>query len=605
MKFLYGISFVFLSGIAFGGGVLFFLLHDAAPLIENIAHNSYPAPIIVMDDCGNELWRFHQQKHHYLAFNQIPQHLIQAFIAAEDHDFFKHPGISLRGIVRSLIVNSIHRRAVQGASTITQQLVKLRLVGSQKTFMRKIKEQIIALIIEYHLSKEQILEAYLNTVCFGCGIYGIQAASHFFWHTSSDQLSIAQAATLAGTVRMPSRYCPLLHKDSAEKRRNTVLHSMLGCGFISSEEYVHSTQEPLVLAEVATNAPHFGQLVRAYIEEHYGLAAYAQGLVVHTTLNSSMQKQAEKVFQERVQELRGKLSLPLDGALLCLESETGAVKALVGGYDFSTSSFDRSRQAYRQMGSIIKPFLYAAYVEQGGSLDDTQVDEPLSFQIGNTVWQPRNFNHAFKGSMSCSYALSASNNIVAIKTLLAMGYQPLQDLLRSLHIERPLHDYPSLALGCIDVSLWQATSMFTIFAHRGKYCAPYFISCIKDMQGQKLEKHHQQDEPIISWQTSTAIGQVLTSVYERLSNRLQKKLPCQAFGKTGTTNDARSIWFVGSTPTYTTGIFLGCDDYKALGNEIYASLTAFPLWLDFNAVIEQPANDFVWSPDIRYNSFDF
>ena len=448
-------------------------------------------PTIVLDDQGNEWARFQLDRREPIPLAAMPSQLINAFLAAEDWNFFAHNGISFKGIVRSLVVNLYHGKKMQGASTITQQLVRLLFLDARKTMGRKLKEQLYAILVEQQFTKEQILQLYLNNVYFGCGIYGVQAACHRFWNKDVADISVSQAATLAGVMRSPAQYCPLLCPLSSQNRRNVILSQMRKLNFISQDEYDQARAVPLTLV----NAPetqvglHAKEMVRQFLEELVGKEQlYSGGLTVHTTLNCSLQQHAEQEFVKQVKKLRKEFFENLDGALISIEGATGEIKALVGGVDFATSSFNRAIQARRQAGSIIKPILYAAAVAQGMSFADTEIDEPMEIVQEGNVWAPQNYNHRFSGQMTLAYALSHSNNMVAIKTLLKIGPPAVVALATACGIRGPLYPYPSLALGCVDVTLKEAVAAFNVFAHNGIYVEPHIIRSVKDQWGKKIFK---------------------------------------------------------------------------------------------------------------------
>jgi penicillin-binding protein 1A len=589
--------FIFFS-VAAVFGVAVALLHIHHIDISLFDKHGGGNPSILLDDEGNEWARFSLDKRRPISLDQLPAHVIDAFIAAEDHDFFSHAGVSMRGILRSCLVNAYHGKIVQGASTITQQLVKLLFFDSQKTISRKIKEQAYALILERQLSKEQIIQTYLNHVYFGCGIYGIEAASQRFWGISATALSLSQAAMLAAIVKSPNQYCPLLFPLSAQRRRNVILASMLKLQLIGHEDYQAAKNEPVTIEHENEQqlAPYFKEAVRQQVEELVGRQQlYAGGLVIQTTLNSNMQLLAEAALRKNIETLRKKIMPELNGALLCMRVADGQIKTMVGGYDFAQSQFNRAIQAKRQLGSIFKPIVYAAALHAGIHFGQTELDEPLEIPQANGVWQPRNFSRHFEGEITLARALSRSNNIVTIKTLLKVGFKPVIDLAKKFGIRAELLPYPSLALGCVDVSLQEATGLFNVFANSGIYVQPHIIRWIKNSVGEKIYKEYVVQDRVIPAMYNTQMCKVLGLNMDRL----KKRYPDSAFSgkgifKTGTTNDSRTCWFVGSTPGYTTGLYIGCDDNRALGENIFASSTLFPCWVDFNQQILGGKQDFIY-----------
>ena len=364
-------------------GALFFIANNKVVDFSALEHYNPGQPSILLDDEGNEWARFQLDRREPIAYKDMPPHLINAFIATEDWSFFKHPGIALKGIVRSILVNLYHGRRVQGASTITQQLVRLLFFDAKKTFSRKIKEQIVALLVERQFTKEQILETYLNHVCFGCGIYGVQAAAKRFWAKDAQDLTVAESAALAGIMRSPRNYCPLVYPDACARRRSVVLRSMKKLNFISQDQYDQAHATPLIMQARARTyfAPHLKEWIRQFLEDRVGKTTlYTGGLHIKTTLNQNIQRIAEKQFQEQCKKLKKSLAPDVDGALISIDVSSGQIRALVGGVDFGISQWNRAFQARRQMGSVFKPILYSAAIQKGFSFADTDIDEQLEIK---------------------------------------------------------------------------------------------------------------------------------------------------------------------------------------------------------------------------------
>ncbi len=595
-------SFIFLMGCAVTGAAFFLF---TTPWIDVSILEKYDPgrPSVVLDDEGNELMRFALDRRDPVAISHLPPHLIEAFLSAEDWHFFSHYGISWKGIIRSMIVNLYHRKRVQGASTITQQLVKLLFFDSAKTFSRKIKEQLYALVIEQQFTKHQILEIYLNHVYFGCGIYGVEAAAQRFWGTSAAHISIAQAAMLAGIIRSPSNYCPLLHPLSSEYRRNVVLHSMVKRGVISQEAYTNALHEPVELAHLEQQqyGAHAKEMIRQFLEELLGKKElYTGGLTVQTTFNQKLQQFAEDTFKKQVVHLRDELKQEVDGGLITCEVATGEIKALIGGFDFATSSFNRATQARRQFGSVFKPLVYAVAVDRGLQFQDVIVDEPMEVKQGETIWSPRNWDNEFKGPITRAFALSHSNNIVTIKTLLEAGIDNVINLAKRCHIPGPYYPYPSLALGCVDGTLKQALGMFNIFANDGIYVEPHYIRWIKDKKGIKVYKADTPSERIMSRIVVGKVGKVLMHGLKRAHKFFEQEwFHGEAMSKTGTTNDSRTCWFVGSTPRFTTAAYIGNDDNRSVGHNVYPIRTSFPIWLAVTRFVSRSEDCFTFDPSLQ------
>lgn len=438
LKQYFNICFVFFvcAGSLFCGA-LFFISHNHIVDFSRLAEYHKGMPSIVLDDTGNEITRFQLDRRMPIPLEIIPETVIQAFLAAEDWYFFEHYGLSWRGIARSLLINLVKGRKAQGASTITQQLVRLLFFDNAKTYTRKIKEQICTLLVEMQFTKEYILETYLNNIYFGAGIYGVEAAAQRFWGKSITDVTLDQAATLAGIICAPNRYCPLIYPLSAQRRRNTVLAAMAQRGAITPETCAQAQQLPIATVTMHEKryAAHCIEHLRTVLEELVGKhALYTQGLTIYTTLNMSMQKQAEDAFYSHITALRESKKMPLDGALVTLAVQDNGIKAYVGGYNFTASQFDRVQQSERQLGSIFKLILYAAALRLGKEFSDVAVDEPITINHGTQQWSPRNYSRDFRGPMTLAYALSHSNNIVAVKTLLEIGIAPVVALAEKTHL---------------------------------------------------------------------------------------------------------------------------------------------------------------------------
>jgi penicillin-binding protein 1A len=604
-------SFVLFLVCALASSAALVLFSVQYPLIDLSQLERYEPgrPTILLDMEGNEWARFAIDRRDPATYAQIPQVLVHAFMAAEDHYFFDHAGISLRGILRSLLVNLRSGRVVQGASTITQQLVKLLFTDQKRTLWRKLTDQFLALVVESHFSKEHILLMYLNHVCFGRGIYGVEAACQRFWGISVSELTLAQAATLAAIVKSPGRYCPLNDKELCKKRRNIVLSVMHSMHMIDKESLEKALATDIELVNPAQQqiAPHAKEAVRKQLQKMLGkVNLYTGGYTVQTTLSLPIQQKAERAFQHQMGLLREKVA-GVDGGLLSLDPETGAIRALIGGYDYESSKFDRALQARRQVGSIFKPLIYATAIEKGGHFGMTEIDEPLSVINGSQSWQPKNHTNLFEGEMTLARALAHSNNIIAVKTLLTVGIQSFIDKLRQCGLTRPIAPYPSLALGCIDCTLCEAVGIFNIFANNGVYVEPHLITWIKDAQGKKIWRAQVSKAPIFSSSVAGQVAKVLAYGFERARKRYGKEwIESEAIGKTGTTNDSRTCCFVGSTPELTTGITIGCDDNRSLGKNVYASATSFPIWRELYQALRPKKKHFSYDPhliEITIDSF--
>lgn len=591
----------FLSAFLFG--IFCFFLHNHTIDFSSLQQDAHAKPSILLDCAGKQWACFELDKRSYVLLESIPSHVIDAFLITEDRNFFSHPGVSLRGIVRSLLVNVYKGKKVQGASTITQQLVRLLFLHNHKTYMRKIKEQWYAILVERQWSKEQILEAYLNNVYFGYGIYGVQAAAQRFWGIDISQVSVDQAAVLASIMKSPYKYSPIHAQNNVLQRRNMILSMMNKFGYITGSEYERLLQLPLKIQnpDQVTCAPHLKEAIRIFMERMVGKhALYTQGFVIQTTIDSAMQHAAQNSFKNHINELRKTLHDRVDGGLITMDSKTGEIRCLIGGYDFSKSKFNRALQAHRQMGSIFKIFVYAAALQQGLKFSDVEQDEPLEMVQNGMIWAPKNYNNQFIGAMTRAYALSYSNNIVAIKTMLQAGIDNVIKLAKACHITSELKPYPALALGCVDVTIMETIGAFNVVINHGNYVQPHFIKWIKNSAGEKIYKTLVMQEQVMDSAIASQVAKVLTFSIERLKKFYSNPLfDFAGLGKTGTTNDFRICWFCGATPELTTAICIAGDRNESLGHNVFSSKAAFPIWLNFHTKIAKSATNFYYDPKLQ------
>jgi len=546
-------------------------------------------PSVILDCDGQEITRFALDKRTPVTYDKMPPILIKAFVAAEDHDFFKHSGISFRGIIRSAFVNFYHRRVVQGASTISQQLVKLMFLTYDRTFYRKFQEVFLAFQLERQLSKEQIMELYLNNIYFGRGIYGVEAACQRLWNKPLHQLTIEQAASLAAVAKSAFLYSPLNAPKNAVKRRNVILHSMFKLGFITKQDYDKSITVKLEINDHISGNPirlYVQDYVRQWAEEKWGKEAlYRNGLRIKTTIDLEMQTKAEQAFATIVYGLHSRMGNTINGGMISLEANTGKIKVMIGGIDFRKSQYNRAIQARRQIGSSLKPILYSLALKAGFQASDIFIDEPFELEMSpGNIWRPKNWYEGFRGPMTLAHALTISTNTIAVQLLLKVGTQNLIRWSQLFGLPKDLPDYPSIALGTPEVTVEQNAAAFNVFANNGVFVKPTLIEWVKDSTGEKLWE--------ADYQSYRAIDAVVNSkIVNMLSHRMnmaQKNskngwIGTESIGKTGTTNGKGTTWFVGATPELTTAIYLGHDNNKPLG--LYANSTTFPIWVDFQKSI--------------------
>lgn len=597
---LWCIVFLCLSMIC---GMICFFLHNHTIDFSSLQQDVGAKPSVLLDHKGRVWGQFQIDKRSYVSLESIPEHLVQAFLVTEDRSFFVHPGISFRGILRSMIVNLIRGKRVQGASTITQQLVRLKFLHSKKTFTRKFKEQVYAILVEREWSKEQILEAYLNNVYFGYGIYGVQAAAQRFWGIDVSDISLDQSAVLASVMKSPRVYSPISEPENVLARRNLIVQMMYENKLINQQQKIDAQEQPLLIkdADTVMIAPHAKEMIRQMLEKQFGKDdLYRKGFIIQTTLDLDVQLVAQEAFEQHVKSLQRRLHANVDGGLVTLDTQTGAIRAMIGGADFKKSKWNRATQAVRQMGSVFKVFVYGAALEQGLNFWDVEIDEPFELTQHGSVWRPENYNRMFLGGMTRAFALSHSNNIVAIKTLLKTGIEHIIDLARRCHITAQMPSYPSLALGCLDVTVLETAAAFNVIPNYGWYVQPHIIAWVKDEFGQKVYK----TTPRKTLAMSTIVASQLTRVLSFAIKRMKRLLPDgsfegEAIGKTGTNNDCRTCWFCGATPDLTTALYVGCDNNQSLGEQVYGSRAAFPIWFKMHQKIAKIKTNFYYDPQLR------
>ncbi len=561
-------------------------------------------PSVILDDEGAELARFELDKRATISYDKIPLVVIKAFVAAEDHGFFEHYGISLRGILRSTFVNLYHWRKVQGASTITQQLARGMFLSYERTWSRKFQEVLLALQLERQLSKEQILELYLNNMYFGRGIYGVEAAAKRFWNISLETVTLDQAATLAAVAKSARLYSPLNAPGNAKRRRDVVLQSMYNLDLITKDEYKKAIARRLQIQDFVPGNPirlYLQEWIRVWAEQQFGKEAlYTKGLRIKTTINKGMQEKAEAAFRKVMTDLRVIKGPALNGGMISIEPESGQIKVVVGGYDFKQSQFNRVFQARRQMGSSFKPIIYALAMKAGIEMDSVFVDEPYELTLPRgDVWRPTNWDDSFDGPMTLARALTLSNNIITIKLFLKIGAEYVIPWARLFGINN-VSPYPSAALGTAEVTAEENVAAFNVFANNGMYVKPQLIEWVKDEAGNKLW----ECEP------ATSVRVIDTRLTSKMVNLLSLRMlmvqrrdgvagwfDADAIGKSGSTNGSATSWFVGATPSLTTAVYVGRDDNKPIG--LLSGRTAYPLWLSFYKSLKFNKKHFYSDPNLQ------
>ncbi len=722
-------------------------LSESLPRVDTLA--DYRPPIItrVLSDEGEIIAELFEERRIVVPVSKMPKQLIQAFVAAEDSNFFKHKGIDIVSIFRAALRNIEAGGIVQGGSTITQQVAKSLLLTPERKFKRKFKEAILAYRMEKRLSKEEILYLYLNQIFLGHGAYGVQAAAENYFDKDVDQLTLAECSMLAGLPKAPSRYSPYSHYDRAKERQVYVLGRMVNEGFITQEEADQAKEEQLVIRprinQHINDAAYFTEQVRRYLEDTYGKdLLYHGGLEVQTSMNLNMQLAAQDAVQanlrdhDKRQGYRGPLAvlgaeeeteflrqqtetfaaqppkvddivegvisgadkknlhlrladregrielasakwagppqlvsrtsaatgnattgstrLPVgskiqvrivampekgawqlsleqepeaQGALLAMDPHNGQIKAMVGGYDFRNSQFNRVLQARRLPGSAMKPLIYAAALDKGYTPATVILDTPLIFkerQENGVIkeWKPKNYSKRFYGPVPLRTALAKSYNVITIKILEDIGVRYAANYARKLGIDSHLDEDLTLGLGSSALTPMELARSYAVLANGGVRVVPTYINKILDRDGKVLESNDPADFPggpqagqkligqsrtrVISPETAYLTTNLMESVVQQGTGWRAKALKRPVAGKTGTTNDLKDAWFIGFTQQLLATTWVGYDQERPLGKRETGSQAAAPAWVTFmeKATEGMPVEQFPVPDSIEFRPID-
>jgi penicillin-binding protein 1A len=686
------------------GAVLYRELTSDLPPVDQLLRYQPPAATRVFADDGTLIGEFFVERRYLVPLARVPMHVRLAFLGAEDADFYRHRGVDPVSIVRAFLANVRSGVTRQGGSTITQQVVKNLLLTNERSWQRKAREAILALKLETKLSKDDILYLYLNQIYFGGNAYGIAAAAKTYFDVEVEELTVAQAALLAGLPQAPSRYDPLRQPKQALVRQHYVLDRMLAEGFLSHEQHEAARAEELRFAPrkpgVYLAAPWYVEHVRRLLEERYGTAAAQLGLRVHTAVDLKMQDAAEKSLRSGLEELdrrqgfRGpvthlegkqvraylerqaesrppedphrnavvmavradrlevrtgwetgvvpsdglqwnKTRLPastfrpgdvaavrlveagadgrnarfvldsepqVEGALVSIDPYTGQVKAMVGGYAFGRSQFNRAVQAQRQPGSSFKPFVYATALDNGFTPATRVLDAPISFSAGAKTWSPSNFNNKYYGPTPLRWALARSLNTVTVRLVDKVGIDTTRRYMGRFGFAQPLPRNLSIALGSAEVTPLEMVRAYGVFATLGKLFDPIFITGVTDGDGNPIDfaGSRPRFERVMDPGTAFLVTSLMQSVVEKGTGSKAKELGRPVAGKTGTTNDTKDAWFVGFTPDLLAGVWVGFDSERSLGPRETGGAAACPIWTAFmqQALEGRPVIDFTVPRDV-------
>jgi penicillin-binding protein 1A len=524
------------------------------PPIQSLEIPKRPPSIQIVDFRGRALTTRGDRAGAVLALKELPSYVPKAFVAIEDRRFYEHYGVDPYGIARALIANILHRGVSQGGSTITQQLAKNMFLTQERTITRKLQEVLLALWLERHFSKTQILELYLNRVYFGAGAYGVEQASQRYFGKSARNITLAEAALLAGLVRSPSRLAPTRNFDGAERRAKVVLAAMAEVGFISTaNERVAFTNPPHIVAQAGNGSVNYvADWVMDALDDVLGHVD--QDIVVRTSIDSGLQADAETALAEELAQ-KGEKSKVSEGALVAMTPE-GAVRALVGGRSYAESQFNRAVAAKRQPGSAFKPFVYLTALEHGLSPDSVRQDAPIQVK----GWRPDNYGHEYYGPVTLAKALALSLNSVSVRLTLELGPPAVIRTAHRLGIASHLEPNASIALGTSEVSVLELVGAYAPFANGGLAVEPHVIDRITAANGKLLYAHSDEQLRIIDPRYVGMMNEMMQQTLT-IGTAKQAALPgWQAAGKTGTSQDFRDAWFIGYTANLVTGVWLGNDD---------------------------------------------
>lgn len=666
------------------------------PAVKRLA--DYQPAIItrIYDRTGEKVFaEYSIQKRIVVSKRDMAPVLVQAIIATEDAEFYRHGGVDPKAILRAAIKDIIERRRAQGASTLTQQLAKQVFLTPEKSFRRKINEAFLAVQIEKDFTKDQIFELYANQVYLGHGAYGVESASRLYFGKHAKELTLPEAAVIAAVIRSPMYYSPMSHPDRAKMRRDYVLGRMLKERFITPDQYRQAVNAPIVLGTYKLEAPrvgaYFAEEIRQYIEkkEDFGVEdLYKGGLKVYSTLDLKIQQIAESSLQRglrRIDKRRGfrrptrnivaegldpeayrdpswsneeyaidrlypaivldvtrdlvtvrlhrdRLELPatawgwtrkktlegvlkrgdvvhvlqqedaktkarrwtldqmplVQGAVVVLDVSSGEILALVGGYDFAHSKFNRAVQSRRQTGSSFKPFIYGAAFETGLTPADTLFDAPIAIPVGNDTYAPKNYYGKYAGIVTIQRAIELSINIPAVKTYMMTGGDRVVEFSRRCGITSDLPKYPSLSLGAAGVSPLEMTAAYNVFAAGGVYRKPRYIRSISDPTDRPVDQPQVVVSEATSQQVAFELAYMMKGVIDRGTAYAAHTLADPLAGKTGTTNGYTDAWFIGFSPEFTVGVWVGYDDpSKSLGGGATGADIALPIWIDIFKQFEE------------------
>ncbi len=552
-------------------GYCWFTMPDISAAVSKTRQPS----TVIMAENGNDIAKFGQIYDKIIYPEKLPKNLTNAVISIEDRRFYEHFGFDVIGFSRAMITNVFRKRYAQGASTITQQVAKNIFLTPNKTLRRKVQELLLSFWLEHKFSKDQIMALYLNRVYFGSGNYGANAASNWYFNKNVYDLNVREAAILAGMLKAPNRYNPILHRQKALERAQTVLMAMKKNDFLTEKQYQTASNLPISDGQKyrVTGGKHFAQYV--YDEVNNYIGERTKDIVVSTTLNQKLQETAEKILRKYVAE--NKKNNVNEGAVVIMDKQ-GAIKAMVGGVDYNKSQFNRAVQAKRQAGSTFKPFVYLTALQYGFKPESIIADEPI--KIGK--WQPENYNKKYYGKVTLDYALSHSLNAATVALSKELYLKDIAKNARDAGITTKIDTSPSMVLGTNAVKVIDMATAYTSLANGGKSVVPYAINEISTTDGYQLYLRPEfKQKQIFSAKNITDLTKMLEHVINRGTGQ-KAQLPIFVAGKTGTSQNYRDAWFAGWTNKYVAVVWVGNDNDKPM-NKIGGGTLPALIWHDIMA----------------------
>ena len=632
-------------GIILSGAIIVLLfigfLSRDLPSLEQLENYDPDLVTRIYSIDGKVLNELFVQKRVFVELFNIPNHMQNAVIASEDRRFYEHWGLSVRSVARAIGVNILSLSYRQGFSTLTQQLARnlYKTIGFEDSILRKIKEVITAVQIERTYTKDEILEMYLNTVHFGHGTYGVEAATKRFFGKESKDLSVDESALLVGLLPSPASYSPVRHPEKGRKRRNTVLRLMKEQGYITHSE--HAQYRAMTLESVTDEptrgiAPYFTEYIRRLLEKEddvLDINIYRDGLKIYTTLDSRLQELAEKIVLDAIIKSQGKLNnriinnqeefellghltiyeedsvkmmmqgevqlykdlrakLLVQTAFVAINPKTGGIMAMIGGRPDYHDQYNRAVQAKRQPGSVFKPFVYTTALENGYTVSQQLLNQPVVLNVQNTdgswvKWKPQNYGGSTGGLTTLREGLRKSLNLISVR-IVQQDYAPAEQVKRTaqrMGISTDIRAVDAIALGTSEVIPLEMVAAYAAYANKGVYSKPIAITKIEDRYGNTIREYHTAQYEVLSEETAFLMTNLMQTVMDRGtggSARWKYNFTRPAAGKTGTTQGWSDAWFVGFTPQIAAGVWFGVDDYQvSLGKGQDGSKAALPSWAQF------------------------